>query len=169
MWIVYILLSYNNHTLHGVTISTNIPLLCRSRISFFSMFTFNSGITAIECAEMQPPFYEMHPMKMLYMMTKSSYRSPALKQKSKWWVKFNCKFLLQCSCNSCCWLLIPNYIHKRFKSLLYINYFLIFISLIRLWYVLNFMQLIPESNQGNINQEIFRKCDSITTYCLRRH
>ena len=48
--------------------------------------TRDPGITAIECAEMQPPFYDMHPMKMLYMMTKSSYRSPTLKQKSKWYV-----------------------------------------------------------------------------------
>ncbi|KAL5271004.1 hypothetical protein ACHWQZ_G001603 [Mnemiopsis leidyi] len=47
------------------------------------------GITAIECAEMQPPFYDMHPMKMLYMMTKNSYRSPTLKQKSKWTAKFH--------------------------------------------------------------------------------
>lgn len=47
------------------------------------------GITAIECAEMQPPFYDKHPMTMLVMMTKRSYVIPTLKQRSKWSSKFH--------------------------------------------------------------------------------
>lgn len=42
------------------------------------------GITAIELAELQPPFYEKHPMQVLYLLTKSSYKSPKLKEKNKW-------------------------------------------------------------------------------------
>eukprot|EP00116_Pleurobrachia_bachei_P017809 sb/3478071/ len=53
------------------------------------------GIMAIECAEMQPPFYEMQPMAMLRYMTKNSFRPPGLKQKSKWTQKFH-SFLKDC-------------------------------------------------------------------------
>lgn len=53
------------------------------------------GITAIECAEMQPPLYEMHPMKVLYLMTKNNYKAPTLKNKSKWTSKFH-QFLKDC-------------------------------------------------------------------------
>uniref|UniRef100_A0A7E4VGJ3 Mitogen-activated protein kinase kinase kinase kinase n=1 Tax=Panagrellus redivivus TaxID=6233 RepID=A0A7E4VGJ3_PANRE len=42
------------------------------------------GITAIEVAELQPPNFEFHPMQVLYMMTKSSYKPPRLKDKSRW-------------------------------------------------------------------------------------
>uniref|UniRef100_A0A914X879 Mitogen-activated protein kinase kinase kinase kinase n=1 Tax=Plectus sambesii TaxID=2011161 RepID=A0A914X879_9BILA len=42
------------------------------------------GITAIELAELQPPLFDMHPMQVLYLMTKSSYKPPQLKDKVKW-------------------------------------------------------------------------------------
>uniref|UniRef100_A0AC35U9J3 Non-specific serine/threonine protein kinase n=1 Tax=Rhabditophanes sp. KR3021 TaxID=114890 RepID=A0AC35U9J3_9BILA len=42
------------------------------------------GITAIELAELQPPHFEMHPMTVLYMMTKSNYKPPRLQDKEKW-------------------------------------------------------------------------------------
>ncbi|KAE9552321.1 hypothetical protein FO519_004446 [Halicephalobus sp. NKZ332] len=42
------------------------------------------GITAIELAELQPPLFELHPMQVLYLMTKSGYKPPKLKDKQKW-------------------------------------------------------------------------------------
>jgi serine/threonine protein kinase len=42
------------------------------------------GITAIELAELQPPLFDLHPMQVLYLMTKSSYKPPRLKDKQKW-------------------------------------------------------------------------------------
>ena len=54
-------------------------------LSFYLYLFLPPGIMAIECAEMQPPFYEMHPMSMLRHMTKSSFRPPGLKQKNKWY------------------------------------------------------------------------------------
>jgi serine/threonine protein kinase len=42
------------------------------------------GITAIELAECQPPFFELAPMRVLHMLTKSSYKPPKLKDKKKW-------------------------------------------------------------------------------------
>lgn len=43
------------------------------------------GITAIELAELQPPLFDLHPMQVLYLMTKSSYKAPRLKDKQKWY------------------------------------------------------------------------------------
>lgn len=42
------------------------------------------GITAIELAELQPPHFDLHPMQVLRMLTKSSYKVPKLKDKKKW-------------------------------------------------------------------------------------
>ncbi|KAJ8348501.1 hypothetical protein SKAU_G00270900 [Synaphobranchus kaupii] len=42
------------------------------------------GITAIELAELQPPMFDLHPMKALRLMSKSSFQPPKLKDKSKW-------------------------------------------------------------------------------------
>ncbi|GMT11076.1 hypothetical protein PFISCL1PPCAC_2373, partial [Pristionchus fissidentatus] len=53
------------------------------------------GITAIELAECQPPLFDMHPMQVLYLMTKSSYKSPTLKEKFKWSANFH-DFIRQC-------------------------------------------------------------------------
>ncbi|VDK46772.1 unnamed protein product [Anisakis simplex] len=53
------------------------------------------GITAIELAELQPPLFELHPMQVLYQMTKSSYKSPQLKDKFKWSPFFH-DFVKQC-------------------------------------------------------------------------
>lgn len=51
--------------------------------------------TAIELAELQPPLFDMHPMRVLALMTKSSYRPPALKDKIKWSPYFH-DFVKQC-------------------------------------------------------------------------
>ncbi|KAM9717373.1 mitogen-activated protein kinase kinase kinase kinase 2 isoform 3-T3 [Menidia menidia] len=42
------------------------------------------GITAIELAELQPPMFDLHPMRALMLMSKSSFQPPKLKDKTKW-------------------------------------------------------------------------------------
>ncbi|XP_053177180.1 mitogen-activated protein kinase kinase kinase kinase 5-like [Scomber japonicus] len=42
------------------------------------------GITAIELAELQPPMFDVHPLRVLFLMSKSGYQPPKLKDKSKW-------------------------------------------------------------------------------------
>jgi len=42
------------------------------------------GITAIELAELQPPMFDLHPMRALFLMSKSGYKPPQLKDKAKW-------------------------------------------------------------------------------------
>jgi serine/threonine protein kinase len=42
------------------------------------------GITSIELAELKPPYFDLQPMQVLYMMTKSSYKIPKLKDKKNW-------------------------------------------------------------------------------------
>ncbi|XP_077585345.1 mitogen-activated protein kinase kinase kinase kinase 3-like isoform X6 [Stigmatopora nigra] len=47
------------------------------------------GITAIELAELQPPMFELHPMRALFLMTKSNFQPPKLKDKVKWTDNFH--------------------------------------------------------------------------------
>ena len=42
------------------------------------------GITAIELAELQPPMFDLHPMRALFLMSKSGFKPPTLKDKNKW-------------------------------------------------------------------------------------
>ncbi|XP_067877533.1 mitogen-activated protein kinase kinase kinase kinase 2-like isoform X2 [Heterodontus francisci] len=42
------------------------------------------GITAIELAELQPPMFDLHPMRALMLMSKSNFQPPKLKDKCKW-------------------------------------------------------------------------------------
>lgn len=42
------------------------------------------GITAIELAELQPPMFDLHPMRALFLMSKSNFVPPKLKDKHKW-------------------------------------------------------------------------------------
>ncbi|XP_042316911.1 mitogen-activated protein kinase kinase kinase kinase 5 [Sceloporus undulatus] len=42
------------------------------------------GITAIELGELQPPMFELHPMRALFLMSKSNFQPPKLKEKNKW-------------------------------------------------------------------------------------
>ncbi|KAL9959145.1 hypothetical protein ACROYT_G036235 [Oculina patagonica] len=42
------------------------------------------GITAIELAELQPPMFDLHPMRALYNIGKRSFVPPTLKEKDKW-------------------------------------------------------------------------------------
>ncbi|CAF1037309.1 unnamed protein product [Rotaria sordida] len=46
------------------------------------------GITAIEFAELQPPMFDLHPMRALFLMSKSGFKSPTLKDKMKWTITF---------------------------------------------------------------------------------
>uniref|UniRef100_A0A667ZLD5 Mitogen-activated protein kinase kinase kinase kinase n=1 Tax=Myripristis murdjan TaxID=586833 RepID=A0A667ZLD5_9TELE len=47
------------------------------------------GITAIELAELQPPMFDLHPMRALFLMTKSNFQPPKLKDKVKWTNNFH--------------------------------------------------------------------------------
>uniref|UniRef100_A0A8C1DKT2 Mitogen-activated protein kinase kinase kinase kinase n=2 Tax=Cyprinus carpio TaxID=7962 RepID=A0A8C1DKT2_CYPCA len=47
------------------------------------------GITAIELAELEPPMFDLHPMRSLFLMTKSSFQPPKLKDKVKWTNNFH--------------------------------------------------------------------------------
>ena len=47
------------------------------------------GITAIELAELQPPMFDLHPMRALFLMSKSGYKPPTLKDKNKWSADFH--------------------------------------------------------------------------------
>lgn len=42
------------------------------------------GITAIELAELQPPMFDLHPMRALFLMSKSNFKPPTLKDKNRW-------------------------------------------------------------------------------------
>ncbi|XP_069501130.1 mitogen-activated protein kinase kinase kinase kinase 2 isoform X2 [Ambystoma mexicanum] len=42
------------------------------------------GITAIELAELQPPMFELHPMRALMVMSKSNFQPPKLREKARW-------------------------------------------------------------------------------------
>jgi len=53
------------------------------------------GITAIELAELQPPMFDLHPMRALFLMSKSGYKSPTLKDKAKWSQEFH-QFVKEC-------------------------------------------------------------------------
>ncbi|XP_078515848.1 mitogen-activated protein kinase kinase kinase kinase 5 [Lissotriton helveticus] len=47
------------------------------------------GITAIELAELQPPMFDLHPMRALFLMSKSYFQPPKLKEKAKWSATFH--------------------------------------------------------------------------------
>ncbi|XP_050713353.1 mitogen-activated protein kinase kinase kinase kinase 2-like isoform X3 [Eriocheir sinensis] len=47
------------------------------------------GVTAIELAELQPPMFDLHPMRALFLMSKSGFKPPTLKDKSKWTQNFH--------------------------------------------------------------------------------
>uniref|UniRef100_A0A8B9KIH6 non-specific serine/threonine protein kinase n=1 Tax=Astyanax mexicanus TaxID=7994 RepID=A0A8B9KIH6_ASTMX len=47
------------------------------------------GITSIELAELQPPMFDLHPMRALFLMSKSSFQPPKLKDKMKWSTAFH--------------------------------------------------------------------------------
>lgn len=46
------------------------------------------GITAIEMAELQPPMFDLHPMRALFLMSQKAFKPPKLKEK-KWSKEFN--------------------------------------------------------------------------------
>lgn len=47
------------------------------------------GITAIELAELQPPMFDLHPMRALFLMSKSGFKPPTLKDKARWSAEFH--------------------------------------------------------------------------------
>src|SRR3989338_1482286 len=54
---------------------------------------WSAGITAIEMAEMLPPYANVHPMRVLFMLPRNP--SPTLHDKEKWSPKFHA-FLSRC-------------------------------------------------------------------------
>ncbi|VEL31661.1 unnamed protein product [Protopolystoma xenopodis] len=42
------------------------------------------GITSIEYAELQPPMFDLHPMKALRILGMRTYKPPVLQNKSYW-------------------------------------------------------------------------------------
>lgn len=40
--------------------------------------------TKTELAELQPPMFDLHPMRALFLMSKSGFKPPTLKEKEKW-------------------------------------------------------------------------------------
>ena len=42
------------------------------------------GITAIELAELQPPMFDLHPMRALFLMSKSGFKPPQLRERGRW-------------------------------------------------------------------------------------
>ncbi|KER19873.1 hypothetical protein T265_11458 [Opisthorchis viverrini] len=47
------------------------------------------GITAMEYAELQPPLFDLHPMKALRILGMRSYKPPTLRNKAAWSSKFH--------------------------------------------------------------------------------
>ncbi|XP_038066509.1 mitogen-activated protein kinase kinase kinase kinase 5-like isoform X2 [Patiria miniata] len=47
------------------------------------------GVTAIELAELQPPMFDLHPMRALYLMSKKNFVPPKLKEQTKWSANFH--------------------------------------------------------------------------------
>ncbi|KAM7540834.1 hypothetical protein Aperf_G00000029980 [Anoplocephala perfoliata] len=47
------------------------------------------GITAIEYAELQPPMFDLNPLKALRILSMKSYKPPTLRNKLKWSGKFH--------------------------------------------------------------------------------
>lgn len=44
--------------------------------------TLNSSF--LELAELQPPMFDLHPMRALFLMSKSGFKPPTLKEKDRW-------------------------------------------------------------------------------------
>lgn len=38
----------------------------------------------IELAELQPPMFDLHPMRVLFLMSKSGFKPPMLRDKERW-------------------------------------------------------------------------------------
>lgn len=47
------------------------------------------GITSIELAELQPPMFDLHPMRALFLMSKSGFKPPTLKNKALYTREFH--------------------------------------------------------------------------------
>ncbi|PAV92057.1 hypothetical protein WR25_22714 isoform A [Diploscapter pachys] len=72
-------------------------VLCVERNGGYNMScdVWATGITAIELAETQPPLFDRQPMEALYIMAKSNYKSPTLRDKHRWSPLFH-DFVKQC-------------------------------------------------------------------------
>lgn len=66
---------------------------CKDNPYTYKADIWSLGITLIELAEMQPPYHEMHPMRVLFKITKSD--PPGLSCKSNWSAEFH-DFIKDC-------------------------------------------------------------------------
>ncbi|XP_065071955.1 serine/threonine-protein kinase 10-like [Rhopilema esculentum] len=66
---------------------------CKDNPYDYSADIWSLGITLIELAEMQPPYHEMHPMRVLFKITKSD--PPSLSNKGNWSAEFH-DFIKDC-------------------------------------------------------------------------
>lgn len=44
----------------------------------------NCNFVVAELAELQPPMFDLHPMRALFLMSKSGFKPPTLSNKDKW-------------------------------------------------------------------------------------
>uniref|UniRef100_A0A182W9E6 Mitogen-activated protein kinase kinase kinase kinase n=1 Tax=Anopheles minimus TaxID=112268 RepID=A0A182W9E6_9DIPT len=51
--------------------------------------TINKRRSFIELAELQPPMFDLHPMRALFLMSKSGFKPPTLKEKDRWSTNFH--------------------------------------------------------------------------------
>lgn len=49
-----------------------------------SVVFLNPCPVVAELAELQPPMFDLHPMRALFLMSKSGFKPPTLKEKEKW-------------------------------------------------------------------------------------
>lgn len=89
------------------------------------------GITAIEFAELQPPNFNLHPMRALFIMSKSGFKPPTLKDKDKWSPTFH-SFIKVALTKS------PKKRPSADKLLMVCSCFCFFLSLIRVHLILFF-------------------------------
>jgi hypothetical protein len=48
------------------------------------IFTQPKNFVFVELAELQPPMFDLHPMRALFLMSKSGFKPPTLKEKERW-------------------------------------------------------------------------------------
>lgn len=43
----------------------------------------------VELAELQPPMFDLHPMRALFLMSKSGFKPPTLRERERWSAVFH--------------------------------------------------------------------------------
>ncbi|KOB57542.1 putative mitogen-activated protein kinase kinase kinase kinase 3, partial [Operophtera brumata] len=58
--------------------------ICVGRRSPGGYLTCTVWGKCIELAELQPPMFELHPMRVLFLMSKSGFKPPSLRERERW-------------------------------------------------------------------------------------